>query len=468
MRFKRATFLLALVCCTLVTAHVSAGSSSKSQLGLKEIEPIVGKYIEHSWFSGNILVSDSLGHSFIHSFGMANISEKIPNSRSTRFNIGSIAKNYTAVLVLQMIEQGKLSYETPLSKFNLGINDDIAKKVTVEHLLTHTAGFSDIFIPEYMNAPLSYDSLNKKIALLSDEPLLFEPGSDYQYSNYGYILLGAILEKITQKSYGNLLSDNIFKPTGAQSSSLFREEGNAHQSERYTYELDKTLKPTLFREVSGPDGGIESTVEDVYKFFNTLFFTDKLLQREGKVFKHYFGDGKHHGSYGGGTGVSAAVEVLRDQHVIIVVLANSDELVAERVSMRLNQTLQQLPVSNFKLPAKHFVYDTYKALGLETFKQDFPRIYKESGYSGFMGRPLNEAGLKLAKHGVAKEAIDIISTLSYFYPDAPQAYDSLAYVYYLLGNKVAAERAFESAKAISENFSSDYHPFDYKSAPLSR
>jgi CubicO group peptidase (beta-lactamase class C family) len=270
-----------------------------------------------------------------------------------------------------------------------------------------------------------------------------------------------MLEKLTNKSFATLLNERIFMPIDAKNSSLQRDENSLCQSQRYTYALDKSLKLTQFREVSGPDGGIEATVDDVYKFYHALFFSDQLLQRNGDVFKRYFGNGIHHGSYGGGTGISAAVEVLRDQEVIIVVLANSDELVAERISSRLTNILREEPFDKLMLPAKHFVYSQYVALGIERFKRDFSELYKANGYSGFMGKPLNEAGLNLAKEGMGQAALEVISTLSHFYPQAPQAYDSLAYVHYLLGDKGAAQKAFNQARALSEGFNSDYHQTNY-------
>lgn len=426
-----------------------------------KIEQIIEPYVSNSWFSGNVLISNKDGIAEVRSFGMSNYVEQRRNSRCTRFNIGSISKDYTAVLVLQMIEEGKLSYETKLSAFDLGLNPDASANISIEHLLTHRAGFRDIFVPEYMEAPLSFDSLEKKVDLLKSEPLLFEPGSDYRYSNYGYILLGVILEKLTGDSFSELLKKRIFVPIDARNSSLVREENHPCQSDPYTYSIDKGLVSSALREVAGPDGGIESTVDDVFKFFDALFFTDKLLKREGKAFKKFFGTRQSHGSYGGGTGVSAAAEVLRDQQVIIVVLANSDELVAERIATRLNSALRREPVSEFRLPSKHFVYGQYQELGVKRFKKEFPELYNLNGYIGFMGRPINEAGLYLARNGNGQEAIKLISVLGHFYPDAPQAYDSLAYVYYLMGDKNAAQLAFKKARGLSKGFISDYHQTNY-------
>lgn len=192
-----------------VPAPADAGSNSAAE---KASNQIIQPYVEQSWFSGNVLIADEKGHISVHSFGMADIANGTPNSRCTRFNIGSIAKHYTAVLVLQMIEQGQLSYDTPLAEFDLGIDSEIAAKVTIEHLVKHQAGFGDIFIPAYMDDPLSYDTLDKKVALLKGQPLLFEPGSDNRYSNYGYILLGAMLEKVTGKKFAELLNERLFNP----------------------------------------------------------------------------------------------------------------------------------------------------------------------------------------------------------------------------------------------------------------
>lgn len=111
----------------------------------KNTDWVIQDYVEQGWFSGNLLIAKKGEQISVRSFRMANIADNIPNSRNSRFNVGSIAKHYTAVLVLQMIEQGALTYETTLSEFDLGIDETIATKITVEHLLQHRAGFSDIF-----------------------------------------------------------------------------------------------------------------------------------------------------------------------------------------------------------------------------------------------------------------------------------------------------------------------------------
>ncbi|MFS1704580.1 serine hydrolase [Alteromonas sp. AMM-1] len=444
----------------LETANQSSSDPAFKQRALQS-SAVADEYVKSGWFTGNVLIAADNLPLFEQSYGYANFDKLRANESCTRFNLGSIAKIYTAVLVLQQIEAGALSLDTTIAESGLNIAADIAGKVTIAHLLKHKAGFRDIFVPEYMNNPLQFDTLEKKVDLLKGEPLLFEPGTDYRYSNYGYILLGAILEKLTGKSFKTQLDENIFSVIGATHTSLQRREGDTCQSERYVFSLEQSLEPTDFREVSGPDGGIEATASDVYRFFQAVFFTDQLVNRSSGSFKWYFSDAAHYGAYGGGTGVSAAVEVLRDWQLIIIVLANSDELVAEHISNRMVSFIQHKPVAAFQLPAKHFVYQQYLALKPAEFTLRFAELYKNRGYSGFMGRAINEAGLSLARAGQFDAATDIIGFLQHFYPTAPQAFDSLAYVFHLKGDVAGAKDTFRQALALSAEFNSDYHETNY-------
>ncbi|GEA05540.1 hypothetical protein KUL42_03010 [Alteromonas sp. KUL42] len=425
---------------------------------IESTEAIIEQYETLNWFSGNVLITHKGEVIFETSVGWANREKSQPNSSCTRFNIGSIAKHYTAVLTLQLVEEGTLALTDQIATFDLGLKDSLVKGITIEHLLKHQAGFGDIFTPEYMSNPLAFDTLTKKIALLKDSPLLFIPGSDYRYSNYGYILLGAILEKVTGTSFSSLLNSRIFSVIGDDTSSLSTNDFDECQSKRYHYTMDRTLEETLFREVSGPDGGIESTTDALDKFYTTLVFSNKLLKRNGPAFNAYFGNQPSHiTAFGGGTGVSAAVELLVENELTIVVLANSDELVAERISNRLAQIFKGEEVNSVTLPAKHFVFQQFKTLGTNEFKAKFKTSYKTAGYSEFIGKAINESGLALIKNGQHEDGLEIIKMLNHFFPKAPQAYDSLAYAHFLMGQLEKSRVEFKKALNLNPNFKSDYH-----------
>ncbi len=451
------------------TTALSIGSNAEtnhnaSQFShfIESTEEIIEEYEALNWFSGNVLIAHQDNIIFQKSVGWADREKSLPNKYCTRFNIGSIAKHYTAVLILQLVEEGELALTDRITTFDLGLKDSLIEGITIEHLLKHRAGFSDIFTPEYMSNPLAFDTLAKKIALLKDSPLLFSPGSDYRYSNYGYILLGAILEKVTGTSFSSLLRTRIFKAIGDETSSLSTNDFDSCQSKRYHYTMDQTLDETLFREVSGPDGGIEATAEALLTFYSALMHTDKLLKRNGQAFNAYFGNQPSHlVAFGGGTGVSAAVEILNDSDLTIIVLANSDELVAERISNRLSQVFKGEEVDPVRLPAKHFVYQKFKKLGIVDFKAKFKTNYKAAGYSEFIGKAINESGLALIKNGVYEDGLSIVKMLNHFFPKAPQAYDSLAYAHFLMGQLEKSRSEFKEALSLNPNFKSDYHPNNF-------
>ncbi|MCC2618128.1 beta-lactamase family protein [Aestuariibacter halophilus] len=431
-------------------------------------EQIVGEYVERGWFSGNVLVAHQGQVLFQQSYGLSDRENCTANQPCTRFNLGSIAKHFTAVLVLQQIEKGKLQLNTPIARFKLGIAPDIANKVTVQQLLMHRAGFGDIFTPQYMADPLAYDTLEKKIALLRDRPLLFEPDSEYRYSNYGYILLGAMLENVTGQRFADLLRNNIFTPLGMARTSVSPEPASSCQSQRYHFTLFQSLEKSRLYEVPGPDGGIESTTRDVLQFYRALFYTDGLVNRESDAFKAVFGaQPSHFAGFGGGTGISAAVELDLAADYQVVVLANTDELVAERISSRILQQLRQGRYDPVRLPAKHFVYQVYQQHRENNTAEAIQQAYTDAGFTRFIGRAINEAGMALLEHHQWQDAMGLFDALIALFPNAPQAYDSKAYAFLAQGKQAAAQATFAQALALDPDFLSDYDADQYAVEALS-
>ena len=144
-------------------------------------EEIASKYYETGRFSGSLLLAKDGQVFFEASYGYEDKNEKKYNSINTKFALGSIVKNYTKVLILQQLALGKLSLEDTIDKYELGFPTEISSKVTINDLLNHRAGFADIFTAEYRENQLAFDTLEKKLQLLINEPLLFEPDTDYRY-----------------------------------------------------------------------------------------------------------------------------------------------------------------------------------------------------------------------------------------------------------------------------------------------
>ena len=433
-------------------------SASLAMIG----DNIAMQYQQMGWFSGGLLITKDNEVVFASSYGFQNTEERIKNSTQSRFNLGSIMKDFTKVLILQQVEAGKLKLSDKLVAFELGFKQPDADKITIEHLLNHSAGFADIFVAEYRQNQLAFDTLDKKIKILIESPLLFTPGTDRKYSNYGYVVLGVILEKVTGKSFEALLKNNIFNRVEMTSTTFRPVNSHEYQSIRYTYQHNGKLRKVGVTEHPSPDGGIESTVVDVQRFYRALFYSNKLLKNSDAINRQLFAmDDSHWGAYGGGQGVSAAVEVDLDTGYEIVVLANTDHLVAERISGRIYSYIKNGEYQPIRQLEKNFAFEYYQSKGKQQFYKHFKQVYKDNGYNRFIGRIINEAGMELLNTKSWTEAFDMFEYLVSLFPNAPQAYDSLAFAYLSKGDREAAKSTFSKSLTIDASFKSDYVSDNY-------
>lgn len=304
-------------------------------------------------FSGAALLARNGKQVFAQAYGLADREKKISNQLQTRFRIGSMNKMFTAVATLQLVQSGKLDLKSPLGKYLTDYpNQDLASKVTIEHLLTHTGGTGDIFGPDFEQHRLELKTLQDYVNLYGKRALGYEPGSRWQYSNYGFLLLGVIIEKVSGQSYYDYVRDHIFKPAGMTGTgSEPEDQAVSDRSVGYTRFIGNGLQrntDTLpYRGTSA--GGGYSTVEDLFRFATALQ-TNKLLNAQntellttGKVDtgrgKYAFGfqeeivNGTRCFGHGGGApGMNGELKICPGPGYVLVVLANMDPPAASRVA----------------------------------------------------------------------------------------------------------------------------------------
>ena len=428
----------------------------------RQAKAIAEAYHDMGWFSGVVLLADQGKPFYQEAFGYADIEKQIPNTLATKFRIGSINKDYTAVLVLQMVEAGKLSLDDKLDKFQLGFPAEVAGKITIRQLLSHTSGFGDIFIPQYIEHIRDYKNIGDILPLLMNEPLAYEPGTSQEYSNYGYIVLGAILEKVSGNSYENLLRENIFNPLAAKNTHYQiaeKIEGEA-RSYRFTVSGEK-VDHTGQLEYPTPDGGMYSTAAEQLDFFQALFYTGKLISDESKalIFNDYASDGpaweeimqldgNMQGYAGGGPGVSAVVEFLLKENVMFIVLANTDGGIAEEVARRIGQAALGRPAQEARLPMENFLYSTLKKKGIQHLQLNLDALLAEGGYDNRSPMTLNRLGYALLEEGQNQDAIEVFRLNTELYPDEANPWDSLAEAYFKAGDKKMALKYYRKALEI--------------------
>ncbi|WP_144394711.1 serine hydrolase domain-containing protein [Pleionea sediminis] len=463
---KNSPFHFLLVFLFLANFYAESSESSASAVSpdaLKNEAVKLGDiYAAMNWFNGSIEIRKNDVTILSRSWGFADRENKVKNTRDTLYNLGSIMKHFTAALVLLEIQNNRLKIDDRLIKFDLGFSKDIAEKVTIGHLLFHQSGFPDIFVAKYRENQLAYDTLAKRLTILLDTELLFEPGSERRYSNYGYVVLAAVLEKVTGKPFDELLKTNILSPLKLKQSFYPYPEGHSKLSKRYTFSYEGEQKFVGKTEHHGPDGGLEATISDVLNFYSALFFTDKILNRSNSINEKYFKfSSNKFGAFGGGAGVSTAVEIDLVNGYQIAVLSNSDYLVAERITGKLMQYLEEGIYEKPRLPPHVYAFKKYKELGKSKFKDQFKNQYQSDGYRQFIGRTLNELAISLAKEREWGDAINIIETLDTYFPKNHQVLDSMAYIYFLKGDNQKAKKIFKQALIYKPGFKSSYNHSGY-------
>ncbi|MDC0713525.1 serine hydrolase [Stigmatella sp. ncwal1] len=215
-------------------------------------------------FSGTVLVARNGRPLFRYASGLADASRSERMRADTRFCIGSMGKMFTAVATLQLVTRSQLTLSDPLSRWIPDYpNTEMARQVTVEHLLTHTGGTGDFFGPDYEANAASLKTPDDFIRLYGARAPLFPAGSRYGYSNYGFILLGALIERASGQRWDDYLRRNIFERVGMPSTSPLASAGKT--AIPYTGASATGLKPLPFY-VGLPAGGGYSTVDDLLRF----------------------------------------------------------------------------------------------------------------------------------------------------------------------------------------------------------
>lgn len=304
----------------------------------QKLDSILTAYTSKNMFTGSVLVAKDGNVLLKKGYGMANLSFFMPNIPATKFKLASVSKQFTAMSIMLLAEQKKLNLNDTLKKFIPDYpNGD---KITVYQLVTHTSGIKNFTgLPVYDSIMTMPHTIEKCISYFKDQPLDFEPGTKFNYSNSGYVLLTYIVEKVSGKTMQNFLQENIFGPLGMKNSGMF--EGNAivhNLAVGYT-ENDEGTENAPYIDMSIPfgAGALYSTVEDLYIWDQSLY-SNKLINKEStqKLFTpnlegYAFGFmvdtfQKHLWVFhtGGIEGFSTAINRFPDDKLTIIILKNND------------------------------------------------------------------------------------------------------------------------------------------------
>jgi CubicO group peptidase (beta-lactamase class C family) len=221
------------------------------------IDTFINRLMKQGVFSGVVFVAKKSEVLFAQAYGLADRERGTPNTLATRFQIASITKQFTAAAILMLQAEGKLNVKDKACAYIKPCPEAWAE-VTIHQMLTHTAGMP-LYFPDETRPATAEDLL----ASFRDKPLIFAPGDHFEYSNSGYVVLGAIIEQVSGQPYGDFLQARIFTPLGMADTGYNRPEGAIGY-------MGQAPAPATNLTVAFSAGGLSSTAEDLYRWSQAL------------------------------------------------------------------------------------------------------------------------------------------------------------------------------------------------------
>lgn len=353
------------------------GQESNSQ----RLEKYIKAYSSVNEFSGTILIIKDDQPLVNESYGFADAEKKIPNTADTRFRIGSCSKQFTAIAILQLQEQGKLSVSDKLSSYFPAILK--SDSITIDMLLTHRSGIHD-YCNDEAYEKINNPSLTKQkvMEIIEKCPSDFSPGTRYQYSNSGYFILASIVEKASHQTFDQYINNHVFQKAKMYSSGVDHNDTLLPGKAKGYVSGNGKLTPAPYDNMDGAMGcgNLYSTVGDIYKYYLALEDTVLLSKKSRQQFLTPAVNNKIRGltpasgryAYGviadtlenhafvthGGwvIGFTSDITIFFNDKALVVVLSNN-ESAAWALSRGLSAVLLHVPVI---YPYK------YKAITVET------------------------------------------------------------------------------------------------------
>lgn len=435
---------------------------SFAQTKIDKLDELINKYVAAGNFNGSVLVSEKGQVIYKKGFGLADMEWNISNQPDTKHRLGSITKQFTAMLIMQLVEQGKLKLDVPISTYLPDYPKKNGDVITLHHLLTHSSGIPNMtsfpaFSKEFMHSSYTPSQLVK---LSADSTLEFKPGERFAYSNSGYILLGYIIEKVTGKTYEQVLHENIFTPLKMNNSgydhreTLLKNRASGYEKNGRSYVNAK------FIDMSVPyaAGSMYSTVEDLYLWDQALYGT-QLLRKENMDLlfaKHIPSGGGHYAygwaigettlgntservqtiSHGGGiNGFNTQLTRITSDKSLIVLLNNTGGAPLYEMTNAIAAIMYD---KSYDFPKKSMAYtlaDRIEKDGISSALKYFDAIKDSSGYY-INENELNGIGYEYLQAGKTNESVAIFKVNTLAFPKSANVYDSYGEALMANGNKI--------------------------------
>lgn len=417
-----------------------------SEVSTKEItqkvDSLLAEATKMGLFSGQVLMSHNGEKFYYRQEGYADWNTKRKIDENTLFNIGSLNKQFTEEIIHQLVNEKKLEYSDPLIKYCNFFPDKIGKQITIQQLLDMKSGLGDYLRnPQFAELQKKEFSLTELIDLIKTEPLLFEPGTQREYSNSGYAVLGAVIEKVTQLSFEKNIEERIVKPLGLKKLAYSKSEKEKELKRALGTEIDFDGNKHSIDDISNstPAGGIYTTLDNLFQFVEAK---RKALLPSAKIYKS--------GSIAGGTPLwNSTINFDVESAYSFVVMANTGSI-ADELSLRINAILKNKPFPPLNYPFQNVLYNLLRSEGSEYVKLHATKLAEQADLP-FDERFFNYFGYQFIEAKKIEYAIQLFKINVELFPTKPNTYDSLAESYLLSGDKKSALNFYQQELKLMPN-----------------
>jgi CubicO group peptidase (beta-lactamase class C family) len=429
--------LIGLACAALFTSYSLA--QDMTQTISSKIDLLLSDAFNKNIFSGVVTVAQNGKVIYYMPIGYADWQSKRPFTQNTLFNIGSLNKQFTEEMIHQLAKENKLNYDDKLSSYlnlyTLGIGD----KITIRQLIDMSAGLGDYLMDPQFRKIMDTDfTLSALIGIIENEPLLFEPGKDNRYSNSGYVVLGAVIEKITGKSYEDNLRERIVEPLGLKNVYYSKSEKEKHVNRAFGTMIDFLGNKKSIDDISNstPAGGIYSTVEDLLKFAEA--------KRNSKL-----PSGRKYGlgSFAGGTPLWNCAITFNEQTGYSYVVAANVGKIADELALRIGSIIANENYPPLLFPFDMILYKIILEKGETYVKTNIKNLAQQAGFP-YDDRFLNYFGYQFLNADRTDIAVKLFKINTELFPNVANTFDSYAEALVKMGDKGNAILNYKKALSL--------------------
>ena len=476
-------FLFALLMLLPLNIFAQKTVSNLTKEKAKKIDLIINKYHDYNLFNGSVLVVQNGEIILQKNYGKADMSWNIEATSDTKFRIGSITKQFTAMLIMQLKKEGKIKLDDKIADYLPWFSKNIGNKITIHQLLTHTSG-----IPNYTDFPefktkMVFENLSGKefaVKYFKDN-LGFEPGTKQNYCNTGYYLLGLIIEEITGKPYEEVLKEKIFDVIGMKNTGIENPKDIiSNFAQGYDFDYDGyqkadyiNIKTSVFSA-----GGMYSTANDMRKWDDALY-TNILLNDENKKIyftpnlgnyayglvvqkhKNFLGSGRDITTMahsGGINGFSCNIARIPEDKIYVILLDNTRAgKRGGQLEAIIDDIFGVLYNAKVDVPKPLIIFEVYRKMKSESVEKGIAYLkdLKKNKFDSYnfnsFENELNRLSYKFLGEGKTDDALKVIDYAVSEFPNSFNIYDTRGEIYFIKKDYNASKKNYQKTLELNPN-----------------